>query len=376
MRIGIIAEFNPLHSGHKYLIDEAKKYIAENNAGEIVCVMSEFFTQRGEVALVDGYTRAEEAIRSGCDLVIALPYLASVAYSDDFAKKSIEILAGAGVTHLIFGTEISDISIFEEILKKQQEISNEEYKDLLKEGYNHATINSKLLGFPSDMPNFTLAYSYYKNIKKYAPHIELLPVKREGQGLNAENLENKKYLSATSIRKNIESQEVESYLSKEMIAELRRSKILTEEDFFNYIKYQVLALGRKGLANIYDVSEGLENRIYEAVVISKSYTELVKNISTKRYSRKKIQRILLHILTNTTKEDYKKYFGTSVFRVLAAKEEKASLIREINKLGEIALVPVLNSKTSVYFGQDIKVARIYNLEARDLDIFRKNINLI
>ena len=101
MRIGIVAEFNPLHSGHRYLIECARK-IADENNGEVICVMSEFFTQRGEVAIVDGYTRAREAIRSGCDMVIALPYLGSVAYGDDFAKKSIEILFGAGITHLIF----------------------------------------------------------------------------------------------------------------------------------------------------------------------------------------------------------------------------------------------------------------------------------
>ena len=114
MRIGLIAEFNPLHSGHKYLIEKARE-IADENNGEIVCVMSEFFTQRGEVAIIDGYTRAKEAVRCGCDLVIALPYLGSVAYSDDFAKKSIEILAGAGITHLIFGTENDDVSCFEKI---------------------------------------------------------------------------------------------------------------------------------------------------------------------------------------------------------------------------------------------------------------------
>ena len=145
MRIGIIAEFNPLHSGHKYLLECARKIANENN-GEVICVMSEFFTQRGEVAIVDGYTRAREAVRSGCDMVIALPYLGSVAYGDDFARKSIEILAGAGVTHLIFGTENDDVNIFEEIYRKQQKTTEEEYKRLLKTGVSHAKINSILYG--------------------------------------------------------------------------------------------------------------------------------------------------------------------------------------------------------------------------------------
>lgn len=376
MRIGIIAEFNPLHSGHKYLIDQAKNIIENNGGGEIVCVMSEFFTQRGEVAIVDGYIRATEAVRAGCDMVIALPYLASVAYSDDFAKKSIEILSNSGITHLIFGTEDTSIETFEEIYNKQQNITEEQYRELLKQGYNFATINSKILGLQNDIPNFILAYSYYKNIRKYAPHIKLLPIKREGQGLNKEEVEDKQFLSATAIRKNINNSVVTNYLSKEMIVNIRASKILLEEDFFDLIKYKILSLGKAGLKNIYDVNEGLENRIYDMANIATDYQELVNSISTKRYSKKKIQRILLHILTNTTKADYNEFFGTKVFRILAAKEDKASIIREINNQSNITLVPVLNSKTSGYFVHDIKVSRIYNLKAQQEDIFRKNIILI
>ena len=376
MRIGIIAEFNPLHSGHKYLIDQAKNIIEKNGGGEIVCVMSEFFTQRGEVAIVDGYIRAAEAVRAGCDMVIALPYLASVAYSDDFAKKSIEILSNSGITHLIFGTEDTSIETFEEIYNKQQNITEVQYRELLKQGYNFATINSKILGLQTDIPNFILAYSYYKNIRKYAPHIKLLPVKREGQGLNKEEVEDKQFLSATAIRKNINNSVVSNYLSKEMIENIRASKILSEEDFFDLIKYKILSLGKVGLKNIYDVNEGLENRIYDMANIADNYQELVNSISTKRYSKKKIQRILLHILTNTTKADYNEFFGTKVFRILAAKEDKASIIREINNQSNITLVPVLNSKTSGYFVHDIKVSRIYNLKAQQEDIFRKNIILI
>lgn len=376
MRIGIIAEFNPLHSGHKYLIDQAKNIIEKNGGGEIVCVMSEFFTQRGEVAIVDGYIRAAEAVRAGCDMVIALPYLASVAYSDDFAKKSIEILSNSGITHLIFGTEDTSIETFEEIYNKQQNITEVQYRELLKQGYNFATINSKILGLQNDIPNFILAYSYYKNIRKYAPHIKLLPVKREGQGLNKEEVEDKRFLSATAIRKNIDNSVVSNYLSKEMIENIRASKILLEEDFFDLIKYKILSLGIVGLKNIYDINEGLENRIYDMANIATNYQELVNSISTKRYSKKKIQRILLHILTNTTKADYNEFFGTKVFRILAAKEDKASIIREINNQSNITLVPVLNSKTSGYFVHDIKVSRIYNLKAQQEDIFRKNIILI
>lgn len=375
MRIGIVAEFNPLHSGHRYLIECARK-IADTNNGEVVCVMSEFFTQRGEVAIVDGYTRAEEAVRCGCNLVIALPYLGSVAYGDDFAKKSIEILSGAGITHLIFGTENADVDIFEEIYAKQQNTLQEEYKKLIKKGLNFAKINSLLYGLEKNNPNFSLAYSYYKAIKDMSLDIQMVPIKREGQGLNSSDVTEQKYLSATAIRKNLEDERIEKYLSKEMFSVLKKDKIASEEELFSYLKYKILSLGKKGIEKIYDVNEGLENRIYEAVLKANCYSNLVDLIATKRYSNKKIQRVLLHILTNTTKEDYERCFITNQFRVLAVKKDKAAMIREINKAGKIYLNPLLNSKNSMYFEQDIKVARIYELIFNNKDIFSENIKIV
>lgn len=375
MRIGIVAEFNPLHSGHRYLIECARK-IADENNGEVICVMSEFFTQRGEVAIVDGYIRAKEAVRCGCDLVLALPYLGSVAYGDDFAKKSIEILFGAGITHLIFGTENEDVSMFEEIYTKQQNENGEEYKKLLKTGSNHAKINSILYGLENNNPNFSLAYSYYKAIREANLDIKLIPVKREGQGLNSGDVSEQVHLSATAIRNNINDEKIEKYLSREMLADLRKENIASEAELFPYLKYKILTLGKVGIEKIYDVSEGLENRIYEAVLKAENYNDLVNLIATKRYSNKKIQRVLLHILTNTTKENYKKYSSTNDFRVLAVKKDKAAIIREINRNGKINLHPLLNSKNSMNFEQDIKVARIYEFLFSKKDVFRENIQII
>ena len=375
MRIGIVAEFNPLHSGHRYLIECARK-LADKNNGEVICVMSEFFTQRGEVAIVDGYTRAKEAVRSGCDMVIALPYLGSVAYGDDFARKSIEILAGAGITHLIFGTENDDVSIFEKIYTKQQKTNEEEYKKLLKIGLNHAKINSVLYGLENNNPNFSLAYSYYKAIREAGLNIQMIPIKREGQGLNNSDISGEIHLSATAIRNNIDDEKIEKYLSKEMVTDLRRETIASETALFPYLKYKILSLGKEGIEKIYDVGEGLENRVYEASLKAENYSNLVELIATKRYSNKKIQRVLLHILTNTTKEDYRENFSTNNFRVLAVKKNKAAIIREINRKGKISLHPLLNSKNSMKFEQDIKVARIYELLFSNKDIFRENVQII
>ena len=56
---GIIAEFNPFHNGHKYLLEQAE--------GLKIVVMSGNFMQRGEPAIVDKWARARWHWRIGAD---------------------------------------------------------------------------------------------------------------------------------------------------------------------------------------------------------------------------------------------------------------------------------------------------------------------
>lgn len=374
MRIGIVAEFNPFHTGHKYLIDCAKNYIQDKKlSGDIVVVMSEFFTQRGEVAIIDGYTRAREAIKSGADLIIALPYRASVAYSDDFAQKSIDILIRCGITHLIFGTE-EDISYFEEIYNYEQTPNIKlKIKSLLKTGMSYPKIMQKLFNIPNNTPNFTLAYSYYKAIRNSQRDITLIPVKRKGQKLTDTSITNSEFLSATTIRNNFNSEIVKKYISPAMINAIKLN-YLREDNFYNLIKYNIINLGVVGLSKIYDISEGLENRIYNCNMQAKNYTELVDLIATKRYTKKRIQRILLHILTNTTATEINEPIDH--VRVLAVKKDKTFLIREINRNAQINLHQKLKKDNTKFFHHDIKVSRIYTNMNNQQDIFKENINLI
>lgn len=374
MRVGLIAEFNPLHTGHKYLIDEIKKIYAEECNLEIICVMSEYFTQRGEVAIINGYKRAKEAVLSGCDIVLSLPYRVSVNYSDDFAYKSIEILNNCGITHLAFGTE-KEITFFEEMYKQEQTPNFKiKIKTLIKKGYSYPKIMNEIFNVDISTPNFILAYSYYKAIQKINPKIKMIPIKRKGQNLNENHLANKKFLSATTIRNNIGDIKIKKYLSENMYKELNNSEILTEEKFYNLIKYKIVELGTEKIKKIYDVAEGLENRIYKLALQSENYSELVNRISAKRYSKKRIQRILLHILTETTKE--KICEDIKNIRVLAINKNKTKLIREINNNEKIKLHQKLNSKNGKYFSEDIKISRIYNLFTKDKDIYKENIQLL
>jgi len=69
MNYGIVAEFNPFHNGHKYLVDSLK----QNENSVVTAVMSGNFVQRGEPAVIDVNLRTEMALNSGVDLVLSLP---------------------------------------------------------------------------------------------------------------------------------------------------------------------------------------------------------------------------------------------------------------------------------------------------------------
>ena len=110
MRIcGIIAEYNPFHTGHIYHIQQTRKYLGDNCA--IVCVMSGNYVQRGSPAVFSKQVRAAAALQNGADVVLELPLTWSLASADRFAMGAVEILHRTGVVQwLSFGSEYPDIT--------------------------------------------------------------------------------------------------------------------------------------------------------------------------------------------------------------------------------------------------------------------------
>ena len=59
MVLGIIAEYNPFHNGHLYHLLKSKEITKDDYT---IAVIGGNFTQRGDVSLVDKWTKAEIAI--------------------------------------------------------------------------------------------------------------------------------------------------------------------------------------------------------------------------------------------------------------------------------------------------------------------------
>jgi len=91
MRIcGITAEYNPLHNGHLYHMEQAR---AQSGCDVLIAVMSGNFVQRGEPAIIDKWERAEAAVKNGIDAVIELPYTYATQSASVFAHGAVHTLA-------------------------------------------------------------------------------------------------------------------------------------------------------------------------------------------------------------------------------------------------------------------------------------------
>ena len=136
--IGIIAECNPFHAGHAYLIRQAK---ALSGAAHCVMVMSGDFVQRGAPAILDKYTRASMALSGGADLVLEMPPIFAVSSAEDFAGCGISMLTQLGIVDEVwFGSECGDLSLLTKaaaLLSEENGLFSQVLQQALREGHTY-----------------------------------------------------------------------------------------------------------------------------------------------------------------------------------------------------------------------------------------------
>ena len=249
MNTGIICEFNPFHSGHKYLIDSIK------SDGAVICVMSGNFVQRGEFAIYDKFKRCDKALENGADIVIELPCVYSLMSAEGFANAGVTLLEKTGIVdEIAFGTECDDINKLKKTANKIDE-SHELIKAEMKKGLSYPVARKNVIGDDLlDTPNNILAIEYLRHTSLPAK-----AVRRIGKGHDT----NDELYSASAIREKLNQGEICTIKNCEK-AILARLRAMSTEDF----------------AQIEDVNEGLENRIYNAVRQSTSVEDIYKLIKT------------------------------------------------------------------------------------------------
>ena len=291
---GVIAEFNPFHNGHKYLLDQIE--------GLKIVAMSGNFVQRGEPAIIDKWTRAQMALESGADLVVELPFLVAVQSADYFAQGAVDILDKLGIQHLAFGTEeVLDYQRLSDIYsQKSSEMTA--YLAQLPENLTYPQKTQKMwetftgIKFSGETPNHILGLAYAKACA--GKGIKLTPIQRLGAGYHsASKLET--IASATAIRQHIaDEQFVEKVMPHSQL--LLSSPQVSWENYWPLLRYQILT--NPDLTGIFQVNEELASRLKEAAKNVRSLDDLVEKVATKRYTKARVRRILTYILVQAVEQ--------------------------------------------------------------------------
>lgn len=377
---GIIAEYNPFHNGHAYHIEHTRAE-KEGGATHVVAVMSGWFTQRGEPAVVNPFVRADAALRSGVDLVIALPLPWALSSAQFFAEGGVHLLDALNcVDMLSFGSECGDI----EALKTVRRLLNEprtaeRLKGLMATGASYAAAmrqavaetggdnRAKLL----DTPNNTLGIEYLGALSRLNSSIEPFTVKRMGAEHDAV-CPIGGMASASYVRELLRSgrtRNIGHFVPNTVCDALTRaSQIGTCPSQEKEGERAVLAVlrtrSKEQLSRLPFVSEGIENRLYNAIRTASTLEELIDLTKTKRYTRTRVQRLI-----------YSAYLGITAelasglppyIRVLGANGRGYEILRAAKQNG--ATLPIV-SRASDVASLDERAQRLFALECRAADLY-------
>lgn len=354
--IGIIAEYNPFHLGHLYQINKIKEMYKDSI---IIAIVSSSFTQRGDVSILNKWDKARIALDNGIDLVIELPYFYAGQSSDIFAKGAVTILNYLGIDTLVFGMESDDINNLK--LMADIQLNDKNYNNIVKEylsnGYNYPTALSKaikdILNLDIYLPNDLLALSYIKQVKLINNNINVIGIKRTNDYHSKEITSN--IVNASLIREQFKNNlDISNYIPSYDTNKLYNVSV---NDFYPLLKYQILN-NINNLDKFLTVDEGIDNRIKKYIKNSNNWNELVNNIKTKRYTYNKINRMLMHILFNLTKEESKDIVIDYV-RVLGFNSKGRSYLNKIKKNKDINIVTNYKDGISKLFDLENRVNNIY-----------------
>ena len=387
--IGIIAEYNPFHNGHLYHL---QKSLQETGSSYSVAIISGNFTQRGSTSLIDKWTKTEIAIKNGIDLVIELPLLYSISSAENFAEGAIKILNSLKVIdYLSFGSESGDIStlnIIADTLYKEPKAYKNILSHELSKGLSFPKARENaLLMYLNDIrrfsntlssPNNILGIEYLKALKKLKSPIIPITVERYNAGYH-DTTYNGNVASATAIRNIVKNngwdilrKVVPENTFSTLLESIKVGHVVPDLSVFEkQIIYNLRKMSIQEIAELPDVSEGLENAIKNAANSCNSVVEFLNIVKSKRYTNTRLQRILLYALLGITKKDMALSKKTIPYiRVLGFNDKGKYLMSEIAKANpKLEIITSVkkymdtsNNKSSKYLlEKDIWATNVYTI---------------
>ena len=382
---GIIAEYNPFHNGHEYHIKETRKRLGSDY---IIVVMSGNYVQRGAPTILDKYSRAEMALRSGADLVLELPACFATASAEYFAYGGVAILDKLNIVdNLCFGTEsldskkdlLDDDSLVsydfsdeeqDALTEKFNKIARflidepEEFKTLfiegMKMGLSYAAARSRAIARTLgeeyaviiDTSNNILAIEYLRSIIRLNSKMKPEPLPRM-LAAHHDTMITEGFSSATAIRNAIfnkyDFNSIAATIPKSAFDILMDAYLVTfpifRDDFSLIVGNELLKAETSAeLAEYFGIKEDLANRIYNHRNEYQSFSQFRELISAKNSNKATASRALMHIALGTKKEAMMEFLNVDnikAVKVLGFKKESQPLLSEIKKKSDIHMVTKL-----------------------------------
>ena len=275
---GIVAEYNPLHTGHRFHLTETRKQFTR-----VIAVMSGHAVQRGGPAAFSKWVRAEAAVRAGADLVLELPAV--------WASAPAERFAGGGGAHpcrdgcrggrLLRERNRGTGAALEQAARGLIEAERDPLLPrLLKEGRTYAaareeavkTVCGEETAALLREPNNILALEYLKAMaaEAEAGHpLSFFTVKRLGAGHDSDRPEGGT-ASASKLRQMLGAGEDWPPISRAearplFLDALERGEAPADpRQMDRAVLFKLLSTPPESLRQLPDISEGLENRFLKA----------------------------------------------------------------------------------------------------------------
>ncbi len=334
--VGIICEYNPFHAGHAHLLTQVR------GAQTVICLMSGNFTQRGEAAILPPRARAAMALQGGADLVLELPFPFAASSARHFATAGVRALGSLGIDTLAFGSERGDLAALQALAAQAPEGA---YRSMAANGAQNkgdAAVYFEALG-EAVASNDILAVEYLRAIRREAPFLTPLAVRRLGATYRDTVLKNGEFPSATALRAALaEGEDVSVYLppaAREEFCEAAK-----EYGFADTARLGValLALLRangvknSALCEVAECGGGLLQHLAKAARNAVDYASLCRLAATKRYTNGRIRRVLLYLLAGVKQDDLTAH--PTYLRLLAANQRGREFLAETAKRRTVPVV--------------------------------------
>lgn len=362
---GVIAEFNPLHKGHEYLIEKAKE------KGPVVCALSGNFVQRGEAAIFEKRIRAKAALMCGVDLVLELPVMWSMSTAQNFALGGVSVLDYAGCNRILFGSENGDIS---ELYKAADILSSFEFSDFLdkelKRGITFAAARqyaAEKCGLESEIlngANNNLGIEYIAAAKRLGSDIGFDTVERLGAA--HDSFDEADFVSASYLRQRLlngDLSSVKKYIPEKLMDLFVEENISRMENIDRAILAVLRTKTLCDLKNLPDISEGIENKLFNNIKLAESLEELYNSIKVKRYTLARIRRLVLSAFIGMDNSFFMK--PVPYIRVLGFSPVGKELLKNIASKSP---VPVI-TRTADVNNLDASAKKVFECECRATDLF-------